>query len=527
MIARLNPRPRNLLISTLLLSALCLSFLFFPLQDLLDFGNRILPWPYGDMRPKSVMLIQYLKSWLPWLGLVLLVWLFLPKQIGQALYAVLTRTLDSRFFLPSTLLLTGLLAAAWIVFFPTKPAAGALWYFDTASALAQGLGYIHDLESLRPTALMPIGYPLFLAALFVIFGTSTLVGKIANIILLVFIVYATTSLTTRFFDHQVGRLAGLLLALLPGFTTYATLLLSDQLFMALVLAVLLLTFNFPVQSELRPTRWLLPGAIVGLLIGFAAQVRAVGWVLLPTMIVLAIFSIFRTRPPGSLIEKLRASLRPHFIAWSVGMAAAAIFVGSLWAIRNYIHFDTFILTDNHSGYTFYAGNNPEAFGGWYNPLGRNSPLRPYIDDEVALNEQAWALSTQWVRENPGDALALIPNRLFYLFLAQDNAIEHNNLSQVRPPQTGSGPRMYAFANLVYLVEYLIATLGMTFLVFGLRRTRLGHWFGLLFIFIWTTLHAPVLGMDRFMLPTLAFMVGYASYAILTLTKPDSPDKLNG
>jgi hypothetical protein len=56
----------------------------------------------------------------------------------------------------------------------------AIWYFDRAVSIVHGNGYAFDGV---PTAFWPVGYPGFLALLFVIFPETLETGLVANFFL--------------------------------------------------------------------------------------------------------------------------------------------------------------------------------------------------------------------------------------------------------------------------------------------------------------------------------------------------------
>ena len=66
----------------------------------------------------------------------------------------------------------------WSLAHVEAPSSDAAVYDRLARDLASGVGYVNE-EGL-PTAYMPVGYPAFLAAIYMIFGHSWTAGVIAN-----------------------------------------------------------------------------------------------------------------------------------------------------------------------------------------------------------------------------------------------------------------------------------------------------------------------------------------------------------
>ena len=69
----------------------------------------------------------------------------------------------------------------WVVVFQTPPESDPVDYDRLAWQLAQGKGYVRDDGT--PTAFRPVGYPAFLAAIYLVFGHSWLAAGVANALL--------------------------------------------------------------------------------------------------------------------------------------------------------------------------------------------------------------------------------------------------------------------------------------------------------------------------------------------------------
>ncbi|MEW6772090.1 MAG: hypothetical protein AB1330_11985, partial [Bacillota bacterium] len=86
-------------------------------------------------------------------------------------------------FVAGFLLITGvafLLRLTWNLTVHTYPISDFAWYHERAVGLIQGEGYSVDG---RPTAYWPIGYPLFLAVVYKVFGPHFYVAKAFNIMM--------------------------------------------------------------------------------------------------------------------------------------------------------------------------------------------------------------------------------------------------------------------------------------------------------------------------------------------------------
>ena len=121
-------------------------------------------------------------------------------------------------------------------------------------------------------------------------------------------------------------------------------------------------------------------------------------------------------------------------------------VGSLlvilpWTLRNYVHFQKIIPISNNGGINFWIGNNPRANGNFVSPFFEGSPFTPLIGDEVRLDEVAYQFGFEFIRQNPGQALKLLPAKVFYLYNANDAGLEWNIRSAIVSPSVAPAPEL--------------------------------------------------------------------------------------
>jgi 4-amino-4-deoxy-L-arabinose transferase-like glycosyltransferase len=489
----------------LLLSAAGLALLvgLLPLEWLVAAGAWVAPGT--GMQPKTVLLLHWLRLVLPLLGLALLVWVVLPPAPRRRLHELAARS-RPELVMGLILVLALVVRLFWIAFYPTQPYADSTWYYRLATWLAQGYGYVYDLETQRPTAAWPVGYPAFLGMLFVFTGPQLIVAQLANVALSVFIVYQTYVLGRRLDGTATALLAALLLAVLPGFIVYSSLLNADLLFMALTLAALNLTL-LPLPAG---SANLYGGLLVGLCTGAAALTRSTGLMLLPLLLLLHWLLRGHTH-------------RRALLAWGVMLVIGTGAVVLPWATRNYVQFGRIIPISTNGGVNFWIGNNPHASGGFVFPRdAEQNPLQPLIGDEHAVDRTGYRLGLEFVRAQPDKALALLPAKVFYLYNSNDAGLAWNSLSALREDQTGAGRQAYAFVNLIYTLYAGCALLGLTTLLLSPRRRAPLFWVGIISTLWWTLVHLPFFGIDRFALPLLPFLAVYAAVGLLALARYESP-----
>jgi 4-amino-4-deoxy-L-arabinose transferase-like glycosyltransferase len=265
---------------------------------------------------------------------------------------------------PSTalLLILGLALIARIVVVVATPHFVPIFdardFHRHATSLANGHGYPPtELPGHGASAFRPPLYPLALAAVQVVGGWLTaerLLGALLGVVtvLLVF------ELSRRIWGERVAVVAGVIAAVFPPLVFLNASLLSEVLFIPLVLAAPLAVLEFRKDGRLR---WAL---LAGVLCGLATLTRGNGALLL-----LAVCA-------GVWIK------RPRFgraaLAAPLATLLAALVVVTPWAVRNTIVFHRFVGLSTETGF---------ALAGTYNPESRQQarhPGEPHSPDKLAI-----------------------------------------------------------------------------------------------------------------------------------------------
>ena len=190
----------------------------------------------------------------------------------------------------------------------------------------RGLSTMTDPPFDPSAARAPI-YPLFLAAIYAAAGPSPVAVLVVQSIVLGVAWVLLADMATMLFSRRVGLLAGLVAALNPYLARTAGGVLTEALFMALVVALIWAFVHGLLSSR---ARWFVAA---GLLWAAATLCRPATLVLLPLMIV----TVWVFAPPVRLRVRLAAML---LVCGLVGMAP--------WAIRNYVQFQVFIPLQTHA-----------------------------------------------------------------------------------------------------------------------------------------------------------------------------------
>ena len=304
---------------------------------------------------------------------------------------------------------------SWILLTNTAPVSDSVWYFEQGANLAQGKGYTVDGI---PTAYFPPGYSLFLGCVFRIFGISLTAGKIANLILMIGILYLSYYISKRVFSSEiVGRITLLTLSVYPNFISYSSVLSADVLFLSLLLLgiyLLLISKNNHI-----------PKAAAGVIWGFMCLVKPQGF-----FIPIVLIFTFSYNSYGQVLLRLKSAV----IIYSFILLTMLP-----WVVRNYYVFDEFFIVSTNDGINLLIGNNPYATGQYHmddkviaylwdednlysspGSLVKNLPLSKkwtsygYKNENIA-NKKFRVKAVDFILNNPAGEINLLRMKIWYYF----------------------------------------------------------------------------------------------------------------
>jgi hypothetical protein len=302
-----------------------------------------------------------------------------------------------RNFLPVCFLVYMAARIAVLFVHPLAQSSDFLWYYQRAVEINSGSGYAQGGVL---TAFWPVGWPGFLAALFMITGPSVLAAQIANLLFAALVFVFTAMLGTALFrDRLVGRVAVLILTLYPNQIGYVPLASTEIFYEFLLLSGIYLLMQ----------ERLLPALLAGLLFGVGTLTKT-QTLLLPGFI---LFCVFLTALSKNSFFRLTK------IACMVYITAPLVILP--WTYRNYKVFDALIPVSTNGGWTLLTGNNSEANGDYtpHTTLAEGITQNPA--EQVTMDRLARARAINWIAENPGKALLLIPKKLIRLWAPDGEA----------------------------------------------------------------------------------------------------------
>ncbi|HEX7184287.1 MAG TPA: glycosyltransferase family 39 protein [Thermoanaerobaculia bacterium] len=351
-----------------------------------------------------------------------------------------------------------LLRLVWVLAFPAPQTSDAGTYFALGAKLARGESYVTPLSGTR--AEWPPGLPLLLAATFRLVGIGRAAVILLNLALFAGLLLATDVLARRLAGEGPARFATLLLAFWPNLIT------SSGIANKEAVAALALTLSFVLylagqDARSAGLRWL-SRAGAGSALGLATLAQ-------PAIVLLPAAFVAADVAGGTPLRRAAPS-------WGLLVAGMALVIAP-WIFRNERVLGRPVLATN-GGAVFYRANNPVATGGF--GLGER---RMDHMGELEASDTGYRWGLEWIRENPGDFLALSVRKQI-LFLGDDAVGVYETLKR----GLGMGGALYAGLKLLacgwWWAVWLLILLGLA----G-RRTRGTVPAGLLlllfaFLYVW-------------------------------------------
>lgn len=266
-----------------------------------------------------------------------------------------------------------------------------------------------DFGRIPPTAFYAIGYPLFLALLFLparlvgiegSYDNYAVVYGLAHAVLGALTVYLVARIARRIGGARVAVIAAVVVAFWPNLVMLTATAHVETLYLFLVAAAVLVLL--PAVQE--PGRVSIGRLVAGgAILGAAAEVRP-----LVALIVPGVLLAFRARP----------------LPWAAAARHTAVVTGTMlalvvpWTIRNAIEMPGFVLVTTGSGDAFCMSRYEGATGTFeINSPGclNDVPGEPWDVKEVTKNRENTARALRWIVHHPVSEVRLVFWRGFYGF----------------------------------------------------------------------------------------------------------------
>jgi hypothetical protein len=418
----------------------------------------------------------------------------------------------------------GLRLAAWWILPYRGFISDEAEYLAASAWLAEGRGFsfFRDWIWTRP----PL-YVMFLAAHIKLFGPETLWPiRVSQALLSTASVWLTMNLGAALAPPERSRhvmlTTGWTMALTYSFITFAFLLLSETIFITLLLAAFL---ALTLWAQRRHIGWLILGAM---LLGFGALTRAVLAGVLP-LIALWVFLSIKSGEAATKNQKTDSALSSQLSALSSRLSALGsrlfpvalltMVVSSLilpWSVYNtrFYGANSLILIDTTGGYNAMLG--AQAAHQEIDPDPNCAPTATRcesgiyktlkaVDDHAERQQLAYRTAQQWIAENPGGFARKTGRELLDMLLVNYGGAErlYNGYA------VGEVPAPHLLGLLLDDALYVLAT-PLALLGLARRQGRAGK--GLVVTWLlYNLVTGPLFfAINRFRLPLLPFLLIYAA-----------------
>lgn len=281
-----------------------------------------------------------------------------------------------------------LVLIAWV---PTAPASDFWSYFQRASSLADSRTY--EAIKGRADATFPPAYALILAPAFSQTSDRLSAAKAINAVLAGLSVILMALLGRRLAGENAGLVAGAVLTVYPRAAMTPLLIASENLFLPLLLAYLILLLRN--RDDGSTTIVLVAAGATSGLLTLTRSIAYPLWLLWP----LSCIGLGLTRS--------------KFIKQALVVAVVANAVLLPWALRNRHTLGVFTPFTSTSGQDLFIGNNSNAPGYWY-PFTRDiEALAPGWGENTVMGRDriAGRVALEWITSHPAEAVALYIEKL--------------------------------------------------------------------------------------------------------------------
>lgn len=378
------------------------------------------------------------------------------------------------------------LRLTWALLVPVDPVSDSVLYDAFAKSIASGKGYAFPDGNL--TVYWPVGASAVYGLLYAVFGTGYWTIATFQVLLGGLIVWLTWRLATQYGDAVTAALAAWFTALWPLLIEFTTVLASELLFIALLLAAL----NAWAARSLAP---LVRAVLWGICIAGATYVRPTAWPLL--LIFPCLEWLVDRRWRASLVTVLASTL-----------TAAVLFAP--WVYRNYQLFDRFVLIAANGGPNLWMGNNPASTGGYM-----SLPDRLFAN-EVERDRFFGREAVDFIKSNPLAYLRLSLRRAAMSYDRETIGIVWNEASLKRHFGTPTVTSLKLLSTAFWWVMLLLGLLGA--LLTWRQRQVVRLWPLLAALFFFAIVPILTVGQDRYHVPINPLLAIFASWGTLTLLR---------
>lgn len=324
------------------------------------------------------------------------------SETGAADAAVLPSTALGRWFVAAILALA-LLLRVFVVMesrseFALIAESDALHFDKIATSIRNGEGFgNHSVyPAVGASAFRAPGYPVFLSAIYAVFGEHNVtMARLANAVLGTGVVALLGIVAAQLLNRRVAAVAMVLAAAHPAMVLVGSSLQLEPLLVVLCLGALAATLQY--RREPRGYRWPL---VAGVLLGLAVSTREFGLLALPSLALL----LWSARAPG-VGGWCRAAVTAPLV-----LVTSCVLVLTPWTVRNAVTFGALVPVSTSAGiglagtYNETSMRHEDAPTRWIPPSWdpQIADILANLDEptEIEVDRTMRSVAVQVVRDHP-------------------------------------------------------------------------------------------------------------------------------
>jgi 4-amino-4-deoxy-L-arabinose transferase-like glycosyltransferase len=413
-----------------------------------------------------------------------------------------TCTARERRWLLVIVLLATALRFAWVLYAAREPRAlhDPSLYEVYAARIADGHGY--TAADGQATTYYPVGYVGALGALVWLVRLAPfpdnvpLTAGLFNLVLGVGTVALIFEIARRLFDNRIGLVAAGVVALWPNLIFHTAVILTETLFIFLVMAAVLLIVALPASSQWIGWRRL---AAFGGVVALSALVRPISLSFLPVLVV--------------VLAIARAGWRTTIASFGIA-AMAVVVVVAPWTLRNLRETGSFVPISTNLGDNLCMSRHPGADGAFQPDVACivRTKTSTLAEREIEVNDTNTRRAARFVREHPASEVKLV-------FLRAYHTVENDHDGLAASESYGSN--RYISSTLRRALEitadaYFFVALALSALAVPafIRRRRPWRLFFLLAALALAVQPLIFFGDPRFHVPVLPFVAVFAAVTLV-------------
>jgi 4-amino-4-deoxy-L-arabinose transferase-like glycosyltransferase len=297
-----------------------------------------------------------------------------------------------------------------------------LFHWDAVPSGSDDATYVRFAQALLQTGALathhfPVGYPLFIAPFLALGSLGFPAIRIVHVVLGCLTILLVSQIARRLYGRRASLLAAWLTALYPPLAFMTGRIMSETLFITLLVASLL---QFLISDRNESTT---RSVVAGALLAVASIVRSNLVAMLPFI-------------PVWYLLKRGSPFRERLFR-ACACSAVAFVLLMLPGVYFRVTTGEFLPFATNAGQTFYGANNPLATGGWIE-VNDHPELLASIPPAVRRSPSAFSkaqqqLGVKWIRQNPAAFLRLLPRKFANAWLPGFQSSEtttHSKLAAV-------------------------------------------------------------------------------------------------